>query len=125
MKKYVCDGCGKHLSTEALRYTVKIDIRAAYDQTEIGLVDLVRDHRNEILALIERLKDKDAAEIEETIYKGFKLDLCPSCQRAFVRDPLRFHPEQGVPETEVDIDSFLRSLGLPKKEDGSNPGGRP
>lgn len=120
MKEYICDGCGKHLATDALRYTVKIDVRAAYDQMEVGLVDLVRDHRNEILALIEKLKDKDASEIEETIYKGFKLDLCPSCQRAFVRDPLRFHPEQGPAEDSVDIDSFLRSLGLPNKDGGGS-----
>jgi len=112
MVTYRCDGCGVELAKDALRYTVSIDVRAAYDQLEVGLADLVRDHRAEIRALIERLKHKSAREVEETVYKSIKLDLCPSCQRAFIRNPLRFHPEQGAPESDIDIDSFLRSLGL-------------
>ena len=112
MVTYRCDGCGVELAKDALRYTVSIDVRAAYDQLEVGLADLVRDHRAEIRALIERLKHKSAREVEETVYKCIKLDLCPSCQRAFIRNPLRFHPEQGAPESDIDIDSFLRSLGM-------------
>jgi hypothetical protein len=112
MVSYHCDGCGKDLPKNALRYTVAIDVRAAYDKLEVGLADLVRDHRPEILALIERLKSKSPEELEESVYKSIKLDLCPSCQRAFIRSPLRFHPEQGTTEGEIDIDAFLRSLGL-------------
>ncbi len=69
--------------------------------------------------LVERMKEKDPREIEATVYKGFKLDLCPSCQRAYIRNPLRFHPEQSAPNPEFDIDAFLKSLGIPRKpEDG-------
>ena len=114
---YRCDGCGKGLSKGDLRYRVKIDVRAAYDEMRIGLADLVRDHRAEILALIERLKDKDPSEVEETVYKDFELDLCPSCQRAYIRDPLRFHPEQGAPESDIDIDTFLKSLDILPRDD--------
>ena len=120
MEVYRCDGCGAEMEKGELRYRVKIDVRAAYDEMVISLADLVHDHRAEILALIERLKDKDPAQIEETVYKAFELDLCPSCQRAFIRNPLRFHPEQGVSETDIDIDGFLRSL-----EGGSPPGKGP
>ncbi len=118
MVTYRCDGCGKEMAKEALRYTVKIDVRAAYDQLVVRLADLVRDHRAEILELIEQFKNRDPGEIEETVYKGFQLDLCPSCQRAFVRDPLRFHPEQGGPPAEIDIDAFLRSLGVAEQDGG-------
>lgn len=112
MVEYRCDGCGRTLPEGALRYRVTIDVRAAYDQTEVGLMDLVQDHRSEMLRLIERLKDKAPAEIEETVYKLMKLDLCPACQRAYIREPLRFHPEQTPPADDaVDIDTFLRSLG--------------
>ena len=107
-----CDGCGKEIPKGALRYHVKIDVRAAYDKLEIGLGDLIRDHRAEMLRLIEKMRHKDPREIEETVYKGFELDLCPACQRAFIKSPLRFHPEQGAPESDIDIDSFLRSLGM-------------
>ena len=112
MVEYRCDGCGRLLPQGALRYRVSIDVRAAYDQIEVGLMELVQDHRSEMLRLIAQLKDKAPAEIEETVYKLIKLDLCPSCQRAYIRDPLRFHPEQGPAENDaVDIDTFLRSLG--------------
>ena len=112
MVRYTCDGCGKGLEKNALRYTVKIDVRAAYDQMEVGLMELVRDHRADMLALIEKLKHQRPEQIEETVYKNLTLDLCPSCQRAFIRDPLRFHPEQGTPESDVNIDQFLRQLGF-------------
>ncbi len=117
MITYTCDGCGKILQKNALRYTVKIDVQAAYDKLEIGLLDLVRSHREEMLQLIESLKNKSPGEIEETVYKSIRLDLCPACQRAFIRDPLRFHPEQTVPD-DIDIDQFLRSLGYGRSSEG-------
>lgn len=120
MISYRCDGCGVELAKRALRYVVKIDVRAAYDEIEVGLADLVRDHRKELLDLIERLKDKDPRQIEETVYKGFQFDLCPSCQRTFIREPLRFHPEQGAAESDIDIDDFLRSLGFGKTLEGGS-----
>jgi hypothetical protein len=109
---YRCDGCGRSLSKDALRYTVKIDVRAAYDELEVSLADLIRDHRTEILAIIEQLKNRDPHELEDSVYKGFKLDLCPACQRAYIRDPLRFRPGQVLTGDEVDIDGFLKSLGI-------------
>jgi hypothetical protein len=111
MITYTCDGCGKALKKHLLRYRVRIDVRAAYDTLEIGLADLIRDHQAELVELLEKLKHKDPKEIEETIYKLIEIDLCPTCQKAFIRDPLRFHPEQGVPDEEFNIDDLLRSLG--------------
>ncbi|MDQ1257118.1 MAG: hypothetical protein QG656_1720 [Candidatus Hydrogenedentes bacterium] len=121
MVSYKCDGCGRELPKHALRYSVEIEVKAAYDKLRIGLADLVRDHRAEILELIERLKHRDAQDIEETVYKHIRMDLCPSCQRAFIRNPLRFHPEQGAPDTEIDIDGFLRSLGIAGIRDEEDP----
>jgi hypothetical protein len=111
MVTYRCDGCGAEMGRTDLRYTVSIDVRAAYDRLEVGLLDLVRDHRAEILRLIDQMKDKSSSELEEGVYKRIRLDLCPSCQRVFLKSPLRFHPEQGGPEAAFDIDAFLRSLG--------------
>lgn len=62
MITYRCDGCGAELARNALRYTVEIDVRAAYDKLEVTLTDLVRDHRAEILELIERMKHKSPRE---------------------------------------------------------------
>jgi hypothetical protein len=99
-----------------LRYRVKIDVRAAYDKVEVGLTELVRDHRQELLKLIEQMDDASPRELEETIYKHLEIDLCPACQAAYIRNPIHFHPESGE-ATPVDIDSFLRSLGYGKSED--------
>lgn len=107
-----CDGCGADLPRGALRYSVSIAVRAAYDEIEIGLMDLVRSHREEILRLIERLKHRDPKEIEEQIYKGFNFDLCPTCQQAYLRNPLDIVPDARRPDEEIDIDGFLRSLGF-------------
>jgi len=115
MVTYRCDGCGREIPKDALRYRVEVDVKAAYDTIEIGLADLVRDHRAEMLALIDRLKHRPIQEIEESVYKHLQLDLCPSCQRVFIRTPLRFHPEQGGGGDEIDIDAFLRSLGKGKE----------
>lgn len=112
-----CDGCGKEIPKNALRYTVSIEVKAAYDKLEVGLADLVRDHRAELIALIKRLEEKSTKQIEESVYKAMNLDLCPSCQKAYIRDPLRFHPEQGIYDENIDIDGFLRSLGFGKPEE--------
>lgn len=119
MIQYRCDGCGMELDRKGLRYTVKIDVHAAYDEMEVGLLDLVRNHRQEILDLIAQLEKRNPQDVEDQIYKRITLDLCPACQRAFLRNPLRFHPEQDDRGYEVDIDAFLRSLGFGKtsKED--------
>ena len=89
--------------------------KPGYDATawwaRSGLMELVRDHRDEILELIEGMENKSAEAIEETIYKRVKLDLCPSCQRTFVRDPIRFQAGRGATADEFDVDGFLRSLG--------------
>ena len=111
---YKCDGCGCELRKGQLRYNVSIEVKAAYDTLEVTLADLIRDHRDELKALCEKMEaqDSSAEDVEESVYKGFKIHLCPKCQRAYVKSPLRFHPEQGGDEAPVDIDAFLKSLGL-------------
>ena len=44
MRKFFCDICGKELEKGALRYEVKIEVKAAYDTLEINLLDLLKDH---------------------------------------------------------------------------------
>ena len=117
MHRYVCEGCGKEMKRNDTRYRVKIDVRVAKGEFEFSLLDRLRDHKRELEDLVKKFEDKDPKELEETIYKGFELDLCPTCQRAYIRDPLRFHPEQGLPETGIDLDTFLRSLGKHTDED--------
>ena len=109
---FQCDGCGAALPRKALRYQVTIDVRAAYDTLEVSLWELVRDHRQEMAELVARMNETETKELEEQVYKKMVLDLCPACQKRFVRNPLTFAPEPPGNEPPHDIDTFLRSLGL-------------
>ena len=117
MIQYQCDGCGTSMTPGSLRYTVTIDVRAGYDEIKIGLMELVQDHREEMLRLIEQLRDQSPTELEEQVYKQINLDLCPRCQKTFIKNPLRFHPDSRPEKGDVDIDAFLRSLGYGRTEE--------
>ena len=73
-------------------------------------------HSGELVALIERMKEKQPREIEESVYKAFQLDLCPACQRAYLRDPLHLRKKPDTDHAAVDVDAFLRSLGIPQAD---------
>ena len=89
MLHYTCDMCGKDLLVdEDVRYVVKMEVYAAYDPMEISQEDLEKDHMEEISQLIDEMEDMDTQELEDGVYKSFRFDLCPSCQKKFVRRPL-------------------------------------
>jgi len=86
-----CDGCGAGLLIDDdVRYLVKIEVFAAYDPMEISREDLARDPRSEMDRLLEKMRFMDPQELEDQVYKRLQLDLCPRCQRAYLRDPLHF-----------------------------------
>jgi len=86
--KYICDLCGKSLKEKEVIYELNIRVHAIYQPLQIDLVDMLADHREEIRRLIEELKDKDAQELQDQIYKTFKFHLCPVCQRRYIKNPL-------------------------------------
>jgi hypothetical protein len=89
MDRLTCDRCGKPLLVgEAVRYEARIQVYAAYDPLELTADDLARDHQAEIRALLDRMRDMDPQELEDSVFKEFRLDLCMACQRRFLRDPL-------------------------------------
>ncbi len=89
MDHLTCDLCGKALLTaESVRYEVRIQVYAAYHPLELTPDDLRRDQRPEIHALLDRLRNADPTELEESVYKEFLFDLCMACQRRYVCAPL-------------------------------------
>ncbi len=89
MHGLTCDLCGETLLVDSdVRYRVKIDVFAAYDPLEIAPSDLDRDLEGEMAELIGRMKEMNSGELEDQVHRRFEFDLCPPCQRRYLRDPL-------------------------------------
>ena len=82
-----CDRCRKSLLVdEPVRYVAEVKVFAAYDVMELTAEDLAEDHRAEILRLVKEIEGRDARSLEDEVARVLKFDLCPACQRDFLRD---------------------------------------
>lgn len=109
MDGLTCDRCGKALlADERVRYIADLKIFAAYDPLEITAADLAEDHRAEIGKLVREIERRDARELEDEVARALKLDLCPACQRAFLKDPLG----TSAPTTESLLRAIERARGV-------------
>jgi hypothetical protein len=96
MMHVTCDLCGKELRPGGdHRYVVKIEVYAAHDPYEITEEDLDDDHME---ALSQILRDKEeglpTSDGEAPAYKNLRYDLCPGCQKKFLKDPLNRAADQ-------------------------------
>ncbi len=88
MDHLTCDRCGAGLLLDApVRYEVRIEVKSAYDPLEITEEDLARA-REELRELVERLRDYSPSKAQDEVYREFRFDLCATCQKAFLADPL-------------------------------------
>src|SRR5262245_38387384 len=86
MLHFSCDLCGKNLllGTNA-RYVVKMEVFAAHDPAEVTEDDLDLDHLEEIGQVLT----EEGPEAEPApAFKKLQYDLCPSCHKRFLADPL-------------------------------------
>ena len=98
MDTFTCDMCGKVLlADEDTRYIVKIEVFAAYDPLELTEQDLERDRAAEMARLLEALEAADPAALEAQVYKSFRFDLCPACQKKYLAQPLPGNPSTETP----------------------------
>ena len=88
MITHICDRCGRPIEKGQLRYTAKIEVFAAADPLEITLDDLLRDSRREMDALLEQCEHLTEEQLMRDVYVKFEFDLCRSCQKSYVTDPL-------------------------------------
>ena len=95
MIKYICDLCGKSLKEKEVIYELNIQVHAIYQPLQIDLVDMLKDHTDEIRRLIDELKDTEAQELQDQIYKTFKFHLCPGCQQNYIKNPFAALDEDG------------------------------
>jgi len=87
-----CDMCGKMLlEDENTRYIVRIEVFAAYDTMELTTDQVGRDPSEEMARLLDVMECMDPQELEDQVYKSFRFDLCPACQRKYLANPLPRH----------------------------------
>ncbi len=86
MMHFSCDLCRKGLSAcSDLRYVVKMEVYAAHDPSELTDDDLDTDN----LEVIGQILAEEAAYAElAPSHKKIQYDLCPSCHKKFLADPL-------------------------------------
>jgi hypothetical protein len=87
MQHFTCDLCGRHISEE--RYVARIEVAAAFDpENAVHEPSSQDDHLDQIADEIASLEGTAQFKLPETGPKRFEFDLCPTCQRRLVRDPL-------------------------------------
>lgn len=90
MDGLVCDACDATLLVDAdVRYVLRIEGFAAYDPLELTRQDMERDLHAEMRTLLESLSRLSAEEAQDQVYRSFRYDLCPTCWRRYIEDPLR------------------------------------
>jgi hypothetical protein len=89
MLHFSCDLCGKDLPDDAVRYVVKMEAFAAVNPSQLTDDDLDTDHVEEMAQLLNEIEDGEREPPEElpTCSKR-RFDLCISCYRKFLKDPL-------------------------------------
>lgn len=74
-------------ANDANRYLVKIEVYAA-----AGPIDLDSAAKTskpgDMQAVLEQLRHADPTEVEDQTYRAFRFDLCDSCRRTFLGNPL-------------------------------------
>lgn len=88
MDRLTCDRCGGGLLLDLpVRYEVSIEVKSAYDPLELTSEDLV-DAEAEMKRLIEKLRQVSPDAAQDEVYRKFRFDLCATCQKAYLKNPL-------------------------------------
>ncbi len=102
MIRYRCDGCGADLDRNGSgHFIVKVEAFAAAGKLEFTREELARDHEAEIRELMDDLANRSPDEIEDSVYRSFRYDLCTACHRRFIRSPLAGAAREGRGQSEA------------------------
>ncbi len=89
MVHFTCDLCGKDMTADGeARFVVKIAVYAGTDPNQLREADLDDDHMEQVAQILQREEATDDSLLDNHEFKGFRFDLCPSCRRKFIKDPL-------------------------------------
>jgi len=88
MIHYECDRCGAPLeSNDPRRYIVKLEVYAAAGHLDLTL-DAHADPQREMEDIIKSLSAADPDEVEDQTYRCLRFDVCNSCRRTLLANPL-------------------------------------
>ncbi len=88
MIRYACDRCGIAMTaSDPRRYIVKFEIYAATSPIELTDDDLNAPGRA-LSAVLDTLSRADPNEIEDQTYRGLRFDVCDTCRRMLLDNPL-------------------------------------
>ena len=88
MIRYECDRCGRPLrANDTNRYIVKIEVFAAAGPLDLDEASQA-DPGAELEAVLEKLREADADDVEDRTYRVFRFDVCDACRKALIARPL-------------------------------------
>ena len=88
-KQAFCVLCGRRVDQGRGHYILRMEIFAADEPPEkLMQFDDQREFRENVDRLLAEIAQMDSKEIEESVYKFLKFDLCRSCQHEFLKNPL-------------------------------------
>ncbi|MBL7191206.1 hypothetical protein ISS30_05880 [bacterium] len=84
-----CKLCGRRIVQGKGHYIVRIEVFAAGEPPEkLVWLSGKGDFKAEVNHLLQEIAKADPRELEDQVYKFFKFDLCRSCQREYIKNPL-------------------------------------
>ncbi len=87
MIHYTCDRCQKKIENQALRYIVRMEMQAEFDESECDPED-EESQLEQIQEVLAELDEDEGEELIEDVYKRHRFDLCNECYHHFKNDPL-------------------------------------
>ncbi len=88
MIRYECDRCGQSLgANDPQRYIVKLEVYAAAGHVELTEEELA-DPQGELSKVMDSLAQADPDEVEDQTYRSFRFDVCNTCRRELLKNPL-------------------------------------
>ena len=88
MMHYSCDCCKRSITNDDLRYVVRMEVYAAFDQNPFAELDEDRDHLQEMQDILQRADDAADDAVSPEVYEQMRFDLCSECRKKFVKHPL-------------------------------------
>ncbi len=87
MLHFSCDLCGQQLCDE--RYVAKMEVFPAFDPEAIDEEMLEADHLQDVAETLSEMEAEGINTLDDsTEAKQFRFDLCSTCHKKFLLDPL-------------------------------------